>query len=447
MHYHFIAIGGAAMHNLALALDKAGHKVTGSDDHIFEPSRSRLKKAGILPNQEGWFPERVEAKPDAIILGMHAREDNPELAKAKDLGIPIYSYPEFLFHQCQNKKRVVIGGSHGKTSITSMILHALDKAGIETDYMVGAQLEGFDIMVKISDAPLVILEGDEYLTSPIDRKPKFLWYKPHLAVVSGIAWDHINVFPTFENYLEQFEKFRDTVSDKIFYFQGDEYLSDIMPNSASAEAIPYAEQEYEIIAGETFVKFEGESYPMEIFGEHNLQNLEAARRICQELGVEADDFYKHMQSFTGASKRLEKMVEKGDRLAFKDFAHAPSKVKASLKAVRDQYPEKKCIAMLELHTFSSLTHEFLLQYKGSLDPADRAWVYFNPETLKRKKLPELSMEEVQAAFENEKVQVFTDSSEIWNQLKNENLQEAVVLVMTSGNFDGVDIDKTLKEIV
>lgn len=361
MKIHFIAIGGSAMHNLALALKNSGHEISGSDDEIFEPSRTRLQLEGLLPDKFGWYPEKLDNQIDIVILGMHAKPDNPELLKAREIGLEIVSYPEFLYQQSQKKKRIVIGGSHGKTTITSMIMHVLSNLEIDFDYMVGSKIKGFDVMVRLSDAPLIILEGDEYLSSPIDSRPKFHWYKPHLAVLTGIAWDHINVFPTFDNYTEQFLQFINLMVDggKLFYFDNDPVLNEVVQNAKdSVEKISYGLPENEIENGLTYILDYNTKIPLSIFGDHNLINLNAAMFICSELEVKKTDFFRAIKSFDGASNRLELIGKANGNFVFKDFAHAPSKVTATVNAVRNQFSDKKFVACLELHTFSSLNREF-----------------------------------------------------------------------------------------
>ena len=371
MNVHFIAIGGAAMHNLALALYNKGMKVTGSDDVVFEPSKSRLSTSGLLPASFGWYPEKITKEIDAVVLGMHAKKDNPELLKSQDLGLKIYSYPEFLYEQSKHKTRVVIGGSHGKTTITAMILHVLNYHDIEVDYMVGAQLDGFDVMVKLTDeADFIVLEGDEYLSSPIDRRPKFHLYQPNIALLSGIAWDHINVFPTFENYLEQFQVFVDsiTVGGSISYNTEDKNVKNIVEQSENQiRKFPYHTPEYTIDSGVTYLDTEEGPLPLEVFGAHNLNNLAGSKWICQQMGVDEADFFEAISSFTGASKRLEKLASNTNCVVYKDFAHSPSKVKATTEAIKAQYPDRTLVACLELHTYSSLNAEFLKQYNGTLD--------------------------------------------------------------------------------
>jgi UDP-N-acetylmuramate: L-alanyl-gamma-D-glutamyl-meso-diaminopimelate ligase len=449
MKVHFIAIGGSAMHNMAIALHKKGFTVSGSDDEIFEPSKGRLQKYGLLPSQEGWNPSSISSDLDVIILGMHAKKDNPELLKAQELGLKIYSYPEYVYEQAKDKKRVVIGGSHGKTSITSMILHVLQLQKIEFDYLVGAQLEGFETMVSFSDAPLMIIEGDEYLSSPIDRRPKFLWYKPHIAVLSGVAWDHINVFPTFENYVEQFHLFTKTIESGglLTYFNGDEELNRITDQSNSIRLKPYTTPTHKIENGVTIVGTSNGWLPMKVFGEHNLQNMMAALNVCLELGIEEDVFYKAIQSFSGAAKRLEEIARSEKTVVYKDFAHSPSKLKATSAAVKKQYQDKKVIACMELHTFSSLNKTFLREYSGCMSATDEAIVFFNPKTIQHKGLEIITKQDVEKAFLPSKVTVYDDASLVTTYLKAQNLVNTVVLLMTSGNFDGLNLNEFAQELV
>ncbi|NER16225.1 UDP-N-acetylmuramate--L-alanine ligase [Spongiivirga citrea] len=442
MRYHFIAIGGSAMHNLALALHQKGDTITGSDDVIFEPSRSRLKKAGLLPENEGWFSENITKDIDAVILGMHAQIDNPELAKAQELGIPIYSYPEFLYEQAKNKTRVVIGGSHGKTTITSMILHVMDYCGREVDYMVGAQLEGFDTMVKITDDnDFMILEGDEYLSSPIDRRPKFHLYKPNIALLSGIAWDHINVFPTFEDYTRQFEIFVDTIvhGGIIVYNEEDKEVKRIVEASENTiKRNNYTTPPYSIQGGMTLLETPEGEVPVEIFGAHNMNNLAGAKWICQHMGIDEADFYDAIASFKGASKRLELIAAKNNSVIFKDFAHAPSKVKATTKAVKQQYDDKKLIACLELHTYSSLNSDFIGEYEGALDEADLAVVFYSPKAVAIKRLSNLDEKDIKNAFARKDLKVFTDPETFYQFLQSQNLNDTSLLLMSSGNYGGIE---------
>jgi UDP-N-acetylmuramate: L-alanyl-gamma-D-glutamyl-meso-diaminopimelate ligase len=448
---HFIAIGGAAMHNLALALHHKGYIVTGSDDEIFEPSRTRLQNCGLLPETYGWFPDKIDKSIDAVILGMHAREDNPELIKAKKLGINIYSFPEYLYQQTQDKVRVVIGGSHGKTTITAMILFVLKKMKMKFDYMVGAQIEGFDTMVGLSeDARIAVFEGDEYLTSPIDLRPKFHVYRPHIALISGIAWDHINVFPTFENYIEQFRVFSSMIEKegKLIYFDGDKNLCTIADKvREDITAIPYNTHKNKIENGKTYLITKYGDFLINIFGEHNLQNINGARCVCNQLGIQDKDFYKAISEFSGAANRLQKIEETDNSVAYKDFAHSPSKLKATVHAVKQQYPEKKLVACMELHTFSSLTEDFLPEYKDSMIEADIAFVYFNPEVIKHKKLNEIKAKEVAEAFGGKNIKVFTNSKTLQKALKEIDFENKSLLMMSSGNFDGINVIEFAKELL
>ena len=445
MNLHFIAIGGSAMHNLALALQQKGYIITGSDDVIFEPSKSKLAAADLLPKEFGWYPEKILDNLDAVILGMHAKADNPELLRAKDLGLKIYSYPEFLYEQSKNKTRVVIGGSHGKTTITSMILHVLHYNGKEIDFMVGAQLEGFSTMVHLTEEnDFILLEGDEYLSSPIDRRPKFHLYKPNIALLSGIAWDHINVFPTYENYLEQFKIFVESITSGgiLVYNEEDADLKDIAENTTNQiRKHAYKTPEYKIHDGTTILSTPEGDLPIEIFGAHNLNNLAGAKWICQHMGVDEDDFYEAISTFKGASKRLEKIVDTKDLLIFKDFAHSPSKVMATTNAVKAQYEDKSIVACLELHTYSSLTPEFLKQYNSSLDAADEAAVFYSPEALEIKNLPPIEKDQILKAFGRTNLKVFTNALSFQEYLRNMDYTNKVLLLMSSGNYGGLDFDE------
>lgn len=444
MRVHFIAIGGSAMHNLALALHAKGYHVTGSDDTIFDPSRTRLEKKGLLPEAFGWFPEKISNKLDAVILGMHAKADNPELLKAKELDLTIYSYPEFLYQQAKHKTRVVIGGSHGKTTITSMILHVMHYHGREVDYMVGAQLEGFETMVRLTeDADFMVLEGDEYLSSPIDRRPKFHLYKPNIALLSGIAWDHINVFPTYENYVEQFDIFVNEITNggAIVYNQEDPEVKKVVEGSPNPiKKYPYKTPAYQVEYGTTLLQTPEGLMPVEIFGKHNLNNLEGARWICQLMGIDADDFYEAIASFSGASKRLEKLAESATSVAYKDFAHSPSKVMATTRAVKDQYPDRQLLACLELHTYSSLNPEFLYEYNSALDAADTAVVFYSPHAVEIKKLQPISEEQIAKAFQRDDLVIFTDPSKFKEYLFSQNMENKSLLLMSSGNYGGLDFE-------
>lgn len=448
---HFIAIGGSAMHNLAIALHLKGYTVSGSDDEIVEPSKSRLAKYGLLPQNIGWFPEKINKKTDAVILGMHARADNPELQKAKELGIKIYSYPEFLYEQTKNKKRIVIAGSHGKTTITSMILHVLNYNRIKHDYMVGAQLEGYDCMVGLNhDTDIAVLEGDEYLSSADDKRPKFHLYHPHIALVSGIAWDHINVFPTFETYLQQFAKFFDLIENKgtLIYYQHDDSINTLIKNIRDdIEVIPYSAPNYTINAGITSIVEGNYKIPLKIFGNHNLQNLAGAKLVCKKLGITDEQFYNAVATFTGASRRLEKVKENNTCAFYKDFAHAPSKLKATINAVKEQFPNRKLIACIELHTFSSLNENFLSEYKNTMHLADEAYVYFNPYTIAHKKLKPITVEQVKTAFNRQDIIVSTDSAQLVSTLLNKEWKYTNLLMMTSGNFDGINFDSLADKII
>lgn len=444
MHVHLIAIGGSAMHNMALALHEKGFQVTGSDDEINEPSKSRLKQAGILPPEIGWFPEKIVGSMDAVILGMHAREDNPELIRAKELGLKIYSYPEYIYEATKDKTRVVIGGSHGKTTITAMILHVLNYWKKDSDFMVGAQLEGFNTMVKLTkEAPIAVIEGDEYLASPIDRRPKFHLYRPNIAILSGIAWDHINVFPTFEIYVEQFKLFVDLIepNGSLIYCAEDSELKKVAESAGKAnhlDKIPYAVPAHRIDNGTTYLVTTQGEVPLQVFGNHNLLNMNGARLVCHKLGISDQQFYEAIQTFKGAAKRLE-LVYKNEHFAFyKDFAHSPSKLKATTQAVKQQFGNRHVIACMELHTFSSLNETFLAEYKDAMNDADEAIVYFNPHTIAHKKLKPITEQQVFEYFNRKDLKVFTNSGALQDYLRSKSLKNNVLLMMSSGNFDGID---------
>lgn len=445
MKIHFIAIGGSAMHSLAIALKQKGYEISGSDDAIFEPSRTRLENYDILPKDLGWNEASITGDLDAVIVGMHAREDNPELKKAGELGLKIYSYPEFLFEQAKDKTRVVIGGSHGKTSITSMILHVMNYHEKEIDYMVGAALEGLDNPVHLtSENDFIVIEGDEYLSSPIDRRPKFHLYKPNIALLSGIAWDHINVFPTYENYVEQFRIFIDSIVNGgiLVYNEEDPEVKKLAEETENPiRKHPYHTPDYHTDGDVTILDVPEGELPLEIFGKHNLNNLAGAKWICQHMGVDEDDFYEAIATFKGASKRLEKIAEINSSLIFKDFAHSPSKVTATTAAVKEQFPNKKIVACVELHTYSSLNSEFLEQYKNSLESADEALVFYSPDAVSNKKLEPVTIAQIKDAFSKEGLRVFVTAEEFKNELKNLDLKNSVLLMMSSGNYGGLDLNE------
>jgi len=449
MRIHFIAIGGSAMHNMAIALHKKGFEVTGSDDVLFEPSVSRLSRYGRLPENNGWYPEKITPDIDAIILGMHARADNPELLKAQELGLKIFSYPEYIYEHSKDKLRVVIGGSHGKTTITSMILHVLKNTGKDFDYLVGAQLEGFDTMVKLTDeAQIIVIEGDEYLSSAIDRRPKFHLYKANVGVISGIAWDHINVFPTFENYTDQFRLFIETIqpNGKLIYSETDEVLNDVVKKDQSdVEKLPYHLPDYNIKYGITNIINGQKVYPLQVFGEHNLLNIEAARLVCESLGISPDDFYTQISSFKGAARRLELMGKNRTSNFFKDFAHSPSKLKATIHAVRSQFPDRKLVSCIELHTFSSLNKDFLGEYAHAMDEADEAIVFIDKKTFEQKKMEPYPAETVKDAFSRADIMFYNDPSILEKHLENIAIDNTNLLMMSSGNFGGIDLQKLSKK--
>ena len=448
---HLIAIGGAAMHNLALALNNKGYTVSGSDDEIFEPSLSRLKNAGILPEQMGWFPEKLNTDIDVVILGMHARKDNPELLKAQELGLTIMSYPEYLYEQTKDKLRVVVAGSHGKTTITAMILHVLKILGKKFDYMVGSQIERFDTMVSLSDdTDIAVFEGDEYLSSPIDLRPKFIHYHPNIGVISGIAWDHINVFPTFEVYKDQFRTFIEKIiaDGTLIYSNEDDHLKEITQKKRETITyISYKAIENKIFDGTTTVyDSKGTKYDLHVFGNHNMQNISAALQVCLKLSIPEDDFFTAISSFTGTKRRLELLNQKEGTYIYHDFAHSPSKVKATVNAVKEQFTDTPLIACFELHTFSSLNKHFLNQYKGCLEKADKAIIFYDPHVIEHKKLDTITVDDIKNSFDKNDLEVFT-SKEILQESLLTKKTPAVFLFMSSGNFGGIQMKEFSYELI
>lgn len=443
---HFIAIGGAAMHNLAIALKKKGYEVSGSDDEIFEPSRGRLEKHGLLPVAEGWYPEKISGNLDAVILGMHARKDNPELLEAEKKGINIYSYPEYIYQETRNKKRVVIGGSHGKTTITSMIMHVLKENGYSFDYLVGSIIEGFDTMVNLDEASNVaVIEGDEYLSSPLDPTPKFLHYKPHVAVLSGIAWDHMNVFPTLEEYIRAFRRFADSIQDEgiLIYSYKDELLKNVVDEAdGNIKKIPYTSHAGKILENCTYLLSGKEKIPVHFFGEHNCENAMAAKLVCYELGVDSTAFYQAIRNFKGAGKRLELKGGNAHSKMFIDFAHSPSKLKSTIDAVKQQFKDKTIVACMELHTFSSLNKAFLHEYRGTMKHADVPIVYYDPDVIKQKGLELFDKEDVIRSLEDERLMVYDHPGALKEFLLSLSYSNMILLMMSSGNFSGMG----LKEI-
>jgi len=449
---HFIAIGGSVMHNLAIDLHLKGIKITGSDDEIFDPSRGNLEKHQLLPEKEGWFPEKIHQALDAVILGMHAREDNPELKKAKELGLKIYTFPEYIFEHSRNKQRIVVAGSHGKTTITAIILHVLQSTGKDFDYLIGAQVEGLEQSVKLSDtAPIIILEGDEYFTSVLDSTPKFLHYKHHIGIISGIAWDHVNVFPTMEDYVSSFEKFADQTpkAGTLIYSQDDGIASVVCRKERSdVIVITYTAHKHKIKDGKTFlITPDKKEFPLQVFGEHNMQNINAAKTLCSKIGITDEMFYEAIASFKGAENRLEKVSSNENSIFFKDFAHAPSKLLATTQAVKQQFPNRKLIACLELHTFSSLNKSFLTQYYAKFKAADLAVVYYNPKTIEHKRLEHISPEDIQRAFNHKNLKVFDKIDALENFLEAQDWEESNLLMMSSGNFDNLDLETLSQRLI
>jgi UDP-N-acetylmuramate: L-alanyl-gamma-D-glutamyl-meso-diaminopimelate ligase len=450
MNVHFISIGGSVMHQLAIALKRKGYQVTGSDDDIFEPAQSNLEKEGILPDKIGWFEDNINSSLNAIILGMHAKADNPEILKAKELGLPIYSFPEYIFKESINKMRVVIGGSHGKTTTTAMIMHVLRDVGKEFDYLVGAKLQGFELSVSITDAPYLICEGDEYPASVVDKRPKFHFLFPHIAVITGIAWDHINVFPTFDEYVDQFKIFIDKIETggQVIYNDTDEKLKKIIQKNTRSDIYykPYNVLQHSKDNSKTTISIEGSESTIQVFGQHNLLNMHAAWLVCQQLNVSAAQFSKSIASFTGASKRLELLAQNENVIVYRDFAHAPSKVKATLQAVRQQFSGKKLFAVLELHTYSSLNKEFMKEYDGVLDDANEAVVFYSKHALEIKKMPELSPDAIKQGFNNDRLKVITNKPELEEWLDYQDFSNSVVLFMSSGTYEGLDLESFSKRM-
>lgn len=444
---HFIAIGGSVMHNLAITLAKQGHIVTGSDDELFEPSRSALEKNGLLPKTEGWNTSLIESSIDAVILGMHAKKDNPELLKAQQLGLKIYSFPEYLYNHSIDKQRVIIAGSHGKTTITGIVVHVLHHFNRSFDYVIGARIKGVDNPVKLSDAPLIIIEGDEYLCSALDPTPKFLRYQHHIGLISGVAWDHANVFPTEEEYLEAFDRFADqTPKSGILIFCDSDPMVSVVGNKQRTDvtSVPYKAHAHVIENNQEYLTSGKERIPIKIFGNHNLQNISGAKELLKKIGISSEQFYKAIQSFEGAAGRLEKIKETNSTAVFKDYAHAPSKVKASVRAVKELYPTREVIPCLELHTFSSLNKSYLPQYKDSLKGSNHAIVFIDPEKVKAKNLDPLTETDIKNAFGNPSLTVFTDAKKLEEHLLTQNWANKNLLMMSSGNFAGFNI-KTLAE--
>jgi UDP-N-acetylmuramate: L-alanyl-gamma-D-glutamyl-meso-diaminopimelate ligase len=444
MRVHFIAIGGSVMHQLAIALSKKGYEVTGSDDEIFEPALSNLQNQGILPATQGWFPDKIQSSIDAIILGMHARADNEELRRAQELNLRIYSFPEYIYQESINKTRVVVGGSHGKTTTTAMIMHVLRSLDRPFDYLVGARLEGFTQSVQISDAPVIVCEGDEYPASTLERRPKFHFLHPGIAILTGIAWDHINVFPTFENYLEQFSIFIGMIQQggALIYNETDPVLKDLVKKTnPSVRLVPYGVPDSSIVAGQTSVTIEGVTTALKVFGNHNLLNLHAAYLACRELGVSANAFASGIASFKGASRRMELLYANKGLNVYRDFAHAPSKVIATIQALSRQFPDRRLVTVLELHTFSSLSENFLGEYAGSLDAAQSAAVFYSLHALQLKRLPDLPAAKVKEAFGREDLQVITSRDELLRWLSAQDFQHTNLLFMSSGNYDGLDLTR------
>ena len=450
MNIHFIAVGGAIMHALALSMKEKGYQVTGSDDHIFDPAKSNLEKAGLLPKEFGFFESNIHSGLDAVILGMHARKDNIELLKAQELGIKIYSFPEYVYENSKDKKRIVVSGSHGKTTITSMIMHVLQYAKLDFDYVVGSQLKGFRTNVKLSNsAPIIVIEGDEYLSSAIHYEPKFLSYKPHIAIMTGIAWDHINVFPVYEDYVKQFLLFAESIEKNGVFIYNEEdtevcRVEKMLQNPI--RKIAYKTPEFVIENDISHLFYNGNKVPLQVIGTHNLQNLMSAKYACIEAGISEATFYEAIQTFEGALNRLNLLAKNNHCAVYKDFAHSPSKLTATVTAVKKQYASRKLVAVMELHTYSSLNKDFLHEYAHSMDEADTAIVFYSPHTVALKKLAAISSEDIIKGFERSNLIVLTDKAELEKILLSYTWKDNNLLMMSSGNFDGLDV-KTLAETI
>lgn len=450
MNIHFISIGGSVMHQLAIALKRKGYQISGSDDEIFEPARSNLEKEGLLPQAFGWFPEHIHSSLDAVILGMHAKEDNPELKKARELGVSIYSFPEYIFKESTNKTRMAVGGSHGKTTTTSMIMHVLKQAGKKFDYLVGAKLEGFDQSVDITDAPLIVCEADEYPASIVEKRPKFHFLFPHIAIITGIAWDHINVFPTFENYLEQFKIFIQKIEKDghLIYNESDEVLNKLIKENQRSD-IHYHKYNvplHTISNGVTKITIEGKETELKVFGNHNLLNIHAAWLVCKQLNISVEEFLVAISTFTGAAKRLELLARNDNTIVYRDFAHAPSKAKATIEAAKQQFPNKKLFAIFELHTYSSLNADFMKEYGGVMNGVDEAAVFYSKHALELKRMPELDKSAIEKGFQKGGLNVFNTKTELEAWLHNRDYNNAVVLFMSSGNYEGINTEEFAKKI-
>lgn len=437
------------MHNLAIALKQAGHDVSGSDDEIFDPSRATLIKHGLLPEKEGWHPEKLDQSFDAVILGMHAKQDNPELLKAQELGLTIFSFPEYIYDQSKNKQRIVIAGSHGKTTITAIIIHVLNFLKHKFDYVIGAKVNGIENTVKLSDAPIIIIEGDEYLSSPLDPTPKFVRYQHHVGLISGISWDHANVFPTEEEYVKQFDLFADQTpkggiliyceQDSIALIIGKKERTDVL-------AIPYRSHTHNLDKGKIYLTDGKEKYPIKIFGSHNYQNISGAKEILKKIGVTEEQFFEAISSFEGASGRLQKIKETNGFSIYKDFAHAPSKVKATVKAMKEIHPSRDLVACLELHTLSSLSKTFIPQYKDSMKAAQVQIIYINAEKMKKKKLEPLVDSDIRKGFAAPAMHIFNDAKKLEEFLLQQSWANKNLLMMSSGNFGGLPISEMAEKI-
>ncbi len=439
---HLIAIGGSIMHNLALALDSQGFMLSGSDDQIFEPARTRLKNRGICPEKEGWFSEKINTDLSFVVLGMHAKPDNPELVKALELGVKVYSFPELVAEMYSNSTRIVVAGSHGKTTTTSMMMHVFKALGKQFDYLVGAQLEGFDVMVALDKKEYSIIEGDEYLSSCLDPRPKFMHYSPQIAIITGIAWDHYNVFPTFDSYKNAFVQLIQSMKEGslLLWYEGDSDLAELVGEYAQhLKTIAYKESEFVIQGNKCYLISEEACYSLEVFGRHNLQNMNSVIKVCEYLNFNSIDVCTSLSTFKGAAKRMQLLQNNGDLIIYQDFAHAPSKVKATINALRETYPYHHLHCFLELHTYSSLNKNFLPQYYSTVNECDEITIYFDPKALEIKRMEALDLQFIKDSFGRQNMNVIDNPAELKVQMDIARKGRGLLVFLGSGNWAGMEL--------
>ena len=443
---HFISIGGSVMHSLAIELKRLNYVVTGSDDVIYEPSKSSLIENDLYPKELGWHESNIKDDLDFVILGMHARSDNPELKLAKHKKIKIYSFPEFVYEYSKNKTRVVIAGSHGKTTIASMVLHVLKNNTINVDYLLGAKIEGLSNSVSLSNEnDFIIIEGDEYLSSRIHDTPKFHVYKPNIALISGISWDHVNVFPTFDVYKNQFGVFIDKIVDGgvLIYNDNDLEILDLLKNNQNfIRKIPYSRHNYIAKDNKFFIETDEGILPLKIFGKHNMENLSGAKQVCNLIGLTDDEFYNSILTFKGATNRLQLKEIKLGRSVIIDFAHSPSKLKASIDAVKTNF-SGELVGVYELHTFSSFHKKFQIHYRGTMDKCDYPIIFIDRSNPKLKN-QDLDEESLKKSFNNLKMKFIFDKDELDNYIMSFEQLNLNLLLMSSGKFGGIDVDRLSK---